>query len=205
LSALIKIFFYTMFVISLFFLQSPVFYIIPVSLMILLLFTIPFRRVTQGWLPISLLLLFTFLGNVFFHHGKVLYHAGGFIITEEGITIAATRTLRLLLMISGAKIVMATTSIESLVAALGKIFRPVERLGLPVKEFFSTMGLVMQSLPKLKKEIAVIYNKKIKEDKVSGFLNRTKIASQVFSDLFVKGLESPEKFLDDSSKRVQDG
>jgi hypothetical protein len=142
---------------------------------------------------------------VFFHHGKVLYHSGGFIITEEGITIAAMRTLRLLLMISGAKIVMATTSIESLVAALGKIFRPVERLGLPVTEFFSTMGLVMQSLPKLKKEIAGIYNKKIKEDGVSGFWDRTKIASQVFSDLFVKGLESPEKFLDDSSKRVQDG
>jgi len=194
-----------MFVISLFFLQSPVFYIIPVSLMILLFITIPFRKVKQGWFPIILLLLFTFLGNVFFHHGKVLYHTGGFIITEEGMTIAATRTLRLLLMISGAKIVMATTSIESLVAALGKIFRPVERLGLPVTEFFSTMGLVMQSLPKLKKEIAGIYNKKIKEDRVSGFWDRTKIASQVFSDLFVKGLESPEKFLDDSSKRAQDG
>jgi energy-coupling factor transport system permease protein len=127
------------------------------------------------------------------------------ILTEEGFTIAAVRTLRVFLMIIGAKIVIGTTSIESLVAAMGRMFRPLERFGLPVKEFFTTMGLVMKSLPKLTKEIAGVYREKMQEENISGFWNRIRTAAMVFSALFVQGLESPENFLNDKSERTHDG
>jgi len=205
LPAPIKILLYVLFVISLFIIKSPDILAVLTLAVSPLLLAVPFRFIRQGWVPISLLLMFTFLSNVFFHQGKVLYHSGMLILTEEGFTIAAVRTLRVFLMIMGAKIVIGTTSIESLVAAMGRIFRPLERFGLPVGEFFSTMGLVMKSLPKLTKEIAGVYREKMKEENVSGFWNRIKTAAMVFSALFVQGLESPEKFLNDKSERTHDG
>jgi len=205
LPAPIKILLYVFFVISLFIIKTPGVLAVLTLAVSPLLLAVPFRLVRQGWVPISLLLMFTFLSNVFFHQGKVLYHSGMLIITEEGFTIAAVRTLRVFLMIMGAKIVIGTTSIESLVAAMGRMFRPLERFGLPVGEFFSTMGLVMKSLPKLTKEIAGVYREKMKEENVSGFWNRIKTAAMVFSALFVQGLESPEKFLNDKSERTHDG
>jgi energy-coupling factor transport system permease protein len=205
LPAPIKIFLYVLFVISLFIIKAPGVLAVLTLAVSPLLLAVPFRFVRQGWVPISILLMFTFLSNVFFHQGKVLFHSGMLIITEEGFTIAAVRTLRVFLMIMGAKIVIGTTSIESLVAAMGRMFRPLERFGLPVGEFFSTMGLVMKSLPKLTKEIAVVYREKMKEENVSGFWNRIRTAAMVFSGLFVQGLESPEKFLNDKSENTHDG
>lgn len=203
--ATIKILLYILFVISLFIIKSPDILAVLILVISPLLLAVPFRFVRQGWVPISLLLMFTFLSNVFFHQGKVLYHSGMLILTEEGFTIAAVRTLRVFLMIMGAKIVIGTTSVESLVAAMGRMFRPLERFGLPVGEFFTTMGLVMKSLPKLTKEIAGVYREKMQEENVSGFWNRIRTAAQVFSALFVRGLESPEKFLNDKSERTHDG
>lgn len=203
--ATIKILLYVLFVISLFIIKSPDILAVLTLAVSPLLLAVPFRFVRQGWVPISLLLMFTFLSNVFFHQGKVLYHSGILILTEEGFTIAAVRTLRVFLMIIGAKIVIGTTSIESLVAAMGRMFRPLERFGLPVGEFFTTMGLVMKSLPKLTKEIAGVYREKMQEENISGFWNRIRTAAMVFSALFVRGLESPEKFLNDKSERTHDG
>ncbi len=56
-------------------------------------------------------------------------------------------------MIAGAKILTATTTTESLINAFGKILKPLERLGVPVNEFFSTMGLSIRSLPRIKDQI----------------------------------------------------
>lgn len=197
--ALIKIILYVLFVVALFVVRSPeIFALLTPALLIVLLLTVPVRLAGRGWVPISILLIFTFLSNLFFHPGKVVFHPGPLVITEEGVTAATVRTLRVLLMIMGAKIVIATTSAELLVASLGRIFRPLERFGLPVGEFFSTMGLVMKSLPKLRQEISAACRKEMENGKDEGFWNRIKTVAGVCSALFVGGLESPEKFLNDT-------
>jgi energy-coupling factor transport system permease protein len=201
----IKIVLYCSFVLSLFLIESPAVYIaLTAGVSFLLLLSIPYRTLKSGWIPISLLLTFTFIGNLFFHYGRVAADLGFLVITEEGIAAAGVRTMRLFLMIGGAKMVVATTPAEDIVAGLEKIFRPLERIGIPVAEFFSTMGLALKSLPRLGKEAAALYREKVKEGSVSGFRDRVKTISQVLSAFFIQSLRCPERFFTDESKRAKD-
>ncbi|MEW6587377.1 MAG: energy-coupling factor transporter transmembrane component T [Nitrospirota bacterium] len=200
----LKIALYCIFVLSLFLVKSPAVYIALSAGVSLLLLSIPYRTLKRGWIPICLLLTFTYLGNLFFHYGKVVADFGILVLTEEGIAAAGVRTMRLFLMIAGAKMVIATTPTEDLVAGLEKIFKPLERLGIPVAEFFSTMELALKSLPRLRKEAAGLYREKVKDGNLSGFRDRAKVVSQILSSFFIQSLHCPERFFTDESKHAKD-
>jgi energy-coupling factor transport system permease protein len=118
-------------------------------------------------------------------------------VTEEGLTAALLRTIRIFCMIAGAKILTATTGIEPLISAFAKLLKPFERLGVPVEEFFSTMGLTMKSLPRLKEQVVREYRTTVKDRKITGFRNRAKVISSFLMPLFVKSIRSPETFLNE--------
>jgi len=195
----IKIFLYTLFVICLFFIKDLTVYMIIFVGIMVLLFRIPFRSLKSGWIPISLFLLFTFMSNALFQHGRILYGSWPLVITEEGLNIASVRTMRVFFMIAGAKILTSTTEFGLLINALEKIFRPLERLGVPVHEFFSAMGLTMRSLPVLKEQMVKEYREKVKDGNIRGFLNRARAVSMFLIPLFVKSMQSPESFFDDKA------
>jgi energy-coupling factor transport system permease protein len=199
LSPELRILSYIIFIVFLFLIKNLYLYLFICIVISGLLFLIPFRHVKSGWVPISLFLVFTFLGNVLFQHGKILYHAGPLLITQEGLNMASIRTFRVFFMIAGAKILAATTKVELLVNALGKMLNPLERLGIPVGEFFSMMGLTMKTLPKLKEHIAVAYKEKVRDGNITGFLDRARVISLFLVPLFVKSMQSPEIFFKDGS------
>ena len=91
----------------------------------------------------------------------------------------------------------STTEVGLLVNALERIFGPLERLGIPVHEFFSAMGLTMRSLPALKKQMVKEYGEKVKEGNITGFLNRARAVSMFLIPLFVRSMQSPESFFED--------
>jgi energy-coupling factor transport system permease protein len=195
----IKIFLYIFFVICLFFIKDLAVYAIIFAVILLLLFRIPFRSLKSGWIPISLFLLFTFISNALFQHGRILFGSGPLVITAEGLNIASVRTLRVFFMIAGAKILTSTTEVGLLVNALERIFRPLERLGVPVHEFFSAMGLTMRYLPVLKEQMVREYREKVKDENIRGFLNRARVVSMFLIPLFVKSMQSPESFFEDEA------
>lgn len=192
----IKIILYILFLISLFLIQDITVYLGILVAVLVFLLRIPLKSLKSGWIPISLFLLFTFISNMLFQHGKILYSAGPVIITEEGLHISLIRTMRVFFMIAGAKILVSTTQIELLISAFGKLLKPLERLGIPVVEFFSTMGLTMKSLPRLKEQLAEMYREKIKEDNIRGFWARARVVSILLLPLFVKSIQSPESFFE---------
>ena len=196
----IKIISYILFIAAIFLIQDITVYLLVLLIVIIFLTRIPWKSLKRGCIPISLLILFTFMSNVLFQSGKVVYHAGPFLITEEGVDIALIRTMRLFFLIAGAKILTATTTIESLVGACGRMLRPLERFGVPVTDFFSTAGLTMKSLPRLKNYLIDTYRQKVKEDSVEGFLSRIKIVSLFLLPLIAKSLQSPEIFFKDDGK-----
>ncbi|MDP1759792.1 MAG: CbiQ family ECF transporter T component, partial [Thermodesulfovibrionales bacterium] len=110
-----KIILYIFFIIALFLVGSLSVYAFILFLILLLLIRIPFASLKSGWLPISFFLAFTFLSNVFFSHGKILYSIGAIVITEEGLRLATVRTLRIFFMVVGAKILTATTPLDVMV------------------------------------------------------------------------------------------
>jgi energy-coupling factor transport system permease protein len=195
----IKIFLYIFFVICLFFIKDLTVYAVIFIVILPLLFRIPFKSLKSGWIPISLFLLFTFVSNALFQPGRILFGSGPLVITAEGLDIASVRTLRVLFMIAGAKILTSTTEFGMLANALERIFSPLERLGVPVHEFFSAMGLTMRSLPALKEQMVREYREKVKGGDIRGFLNRARAISMFLIPLFVRSMQSPESFFDDEA------
>jgi energy-coupling factor transport system permease protein len=194
-----------LFIISLFFIKSLVVYLLILIAVSVIFFRIPFESLKKGWIPIGIFLFFTFFSNLLFQHGRILYHYGPVVVTEEGLMTAILRTARVFFMIAGAKILTATTKIESLIGALGNLFRPLERLGIPVNEFLLTMNLTMKSLPVLKDQIVKTYREKITDSNMRGFWNRARLISLFLVPLFVKSMHSPERFFEDDSKRKEKG
>jgi energy-coupling factor transport system permease protein len=200
LSPEIKIVLYIIFIFCLFLIKDVTVYLFITVAILIFLLRLPFKSLKSGWIPISLFLFFTFLSNILFQHGRILYSKGPLVITEEGLNIASLRTMRIFFMIAGAKILTATTQIELLIGAIGKILKPLERLGIPVVDFFSTMGLTMKSLPRIKDQIAETYKEKVKGEDVKGFWNRVKVISFFLMPLFIKSIQSPEIFFEDEKK-----
>jgi energy-coupling factor transport system permease protein len=176
------------------------------GVILIIILKIPFAVLKKGWLPIGLFLIFTFISNMFFSHGKILYNIGTIMITEEGIHIASIRTLRIFLMVMGAKIITATTSLDVLVESLASVLRPLEKIRLPVNELFSIMGLTLQCFPKLKDYLSENYRNYKKNNLplppftkggMVGFFKKTMIISSFLLPMFIQSMQSPEIFFRD--------
>ena len=189
-----KIILYIAFIITLFLMDSLPLYAVILFLILLLLIRIPFASIKSGWLPISFFLAFTFLSNVFFSHGKILYNLGAIVITEEGMHIAVIRTLRIFFMVAGAKILTATTPIDVMVEALRKALRPLEKTGVPVGDFFSVMGLTLKCFPRLKDYMAENYRNHKNNTESKGFWGRVNIVSSFLLPMFIQSIQNPEVF-----------
>ncbi|MGC2062938.1 MAG: energy-coupling factor transporter transmembrane component T [Thermodesulfovibrionales bacterium] len=198
----IRIILYLVFAVSLYVIKNlSVFYILS-GILIFFLLRVPFKKLKAGWVPITLFLSFTLLSNLFNHHGKVLVAMGSFFITEEGLNAAVFRTLRLFLMIGGLKVLMAGTPTGDLVSALGRLFMPLERLGLPVKDLVHTMGLTLQCFPVLKDMGSELYRKQLALHEGKGFSGRVKVITSFMVPMFVMSVRTPEIFFE---KRGEDG
>lgn len=192
----IKIVFYVLFVIALFVLNNAVIYSLIFVLLCVLSLKVSFRTLKSGWAPIGLFLIFTFISNVLNRHGKILFARGPLIITDEGLSIALLRTVRVLFMIIGAKILMSSAKPEDIIRALGRLMSPLERLGLPVADFFHTMGLTVKCFPALKDMASEIYRENIRSAEAKGFLGRARVTASFLLPMFVKSVQSPEVFFE---------
>ena len=195
----IKISLYLIFTISLFIAEDLRTYVLLLGVVGVLSLSVPFKMLRAGWIPITVFLLFTFLGNVFHRPGKILI-SSPFIVTEEGIHIAALRTLRVLLMIGGGKILMSSAKTAEIIDGFGRMMGPLQRLGLPVKDFFHTMGLTMKCFPVLKEMASETYRSNVKTATAHGFWEKAKVVSAFLMPMFVKSIQSPEVFFERAEK-----
>ena len=194
MSSELKIILYVVFIASLFLIQDLSAYILILIALSILLLRIPLASLKRGWLPISLFLVFTFMSNVFFSHGKILYNLGPIVITAEGMHIATLRTLRIFFMVAGAKILTASTPLDVLVAGLGNILKPLEKTGLPLNDFFETMGLTLKCFPKLKDYLAENYRNHKNKEENRGFFGNARVISLFLLPMFAQSIQSPEMF-----------
>lgn len=194
----IKIVLYIVFIISLFIFSGLKAYLFIFAVLCILLLNVPFKNLKSGWIPISLFLMFTFISNVINQHGEILFSSGPLVITYEGLNIAVIRTIRILLMIAGAKILIASTKTDDMVRALGRLLSPFEKLGLPVKDFFHTMGLTLKCFPILKEKASETYKESKRSGDIRGFLNRARMISMFLMPMFVRSIQSPEVFFEKS-------
>jgi len=192
----LKILLYVTFIIALFVAQDLRVYLAAGVVLGLLFTRLPLKTLKSGWLPISIFLLFTFFSNVLGRQGRIVLSFGPVILTDEGVHIAVLRTLRVFFMIGGAKVLMSSMKTEEIVNALGRIFGPFEKFGVPVSDFFHTMGLTLKCFPVLKDMASAAYRENVKTSDLRGFRARARLLATFLLPLFLKSLQSPEAFFE---------
>ena len=189
------IFLYVLFVIILFFIQGIVFHsITALTVVCSAVIVLPLKRVRGGIVPITLFLLFTFAGNLFFQPGRILYGNDLLSVTDEGLLMAAIRTLRILSMIFAAKILTGILSMDEMIHSLEAVLKPLERIGLPVKDFFCVMGLTLKAFPVLMNHLVKTYREEITNHDNHGFPRRMRHIVSFLLPVFVESIRSPEAF-----------
>jgi|MudIll2142460700_1097286.scaffolds.fasta_scaffold15833_2 energy-coupling factor transport system permease protein len=189
------IFLYVLFVTTLFFIQDIVLHgIIALTVFCIAVIVLPLKRLKGGLVPIALFLLFTFAGNLFFQPGRILYGNDLLSVTDEGLLMAAIRTLRILSMIFAAKILTGILSMDEMIHSLEAVLKPLERIGLPVKDFFCVMGLTLKAFPVLMNHLVKTYREEITNHDNHGFPRRMRHIVSFLLPVFVESIRSPEAF-----------
>ncbi len=195
MSPRLKISLYLIFIVTLLFVRGIYFHLFTAAaVFIFALVALPPDKIKGGLLPITLFLLFTFGGNLFFHSGRIIYHSDFLSVTDEGLILAGVRTLRVFSMIFAAKLLTAVLSVEDLIRSLEGILRPLERIGIPVRDFFSVMGLTLKCFPAFTTYLLREYREQKKNEEIPDFRQRIRHMVSFLMPVFVQSIRSPESF-----------
>lgn len=119
---------------------------------VLVLSRVPLGYILRGMKPILLILIFTFLLNVFMVDGRVLWRWHFLRITEEGIYTAVFMGVRLILLIISSSLLTLTTRPLALTDGLEKLMRPLNVIGVPAHEIAMMMSIALRFIPTLLEE-----------------------------------------------------
>lgn len=188
------IFLYIALSVSLFLVKSLYYQAAIATAVFLILIFMPFKKIKGGLFPIMLFLVFTFAGNIFFHSGRIIAGSGILSITDDGLLLAGIRTLRVFSMICSAKILTSRLPLNEMILAMNRILSPLERIGIPVRDFFYIMGLTVKALPVLSSHLAVSYMEDLKNKGIRGFRGRLRHLVSFIMPVFTESIKAPESF-----------
>ncbi len=152
---------------------------------------VPLSSLKRGMVPIAIFLTFTFISNVMLQEGKEMYRVLGLTVTYEGLVLGGQLTLRLIILIIGAKILTATTRAEELVEGIGELLGPIGRLTY-TKELLYTMALTLRILPIVYDEAVESY-KSIKNSDKTGFSGKIRLAAELLSTMLDRSLQKAKE------------
>ena len=114
---------------------------------------IPMRVLLKSLKPLRMILILTFLLNLFFNPGEhVLVSFWVIRITRESLLQAAFFSLRLILLVLGTSILTLTTSPVSLSDALEVLLSPLKKIHFPAHELAMMMTIALRFIPTLLEE-----------------------------------------------------
>ncbi|MBQ7455782.1 MAG: energy-coupling factor transporter transmembrane protein EcfT [Clostridia bacterium] len=129
---------------------------IPVAAFILLAAKaakLPLKLLVKGVRPLRVILLFTFVLNLFFTAGDTaLVSFWGITVTLEGLLTAIRFSLRLLFLVTGASVLTLTTPPVMLTDGLERLLSPLRRIGFPAHELAMMMSIALRFIPTLLEE-----------------------------------------------------
>ena len=143
-----------LYIISLFFFKNFIGYLIAALFLgiVIKLSKVPFKFMIRGMKTIILLLLITVIFNLFLTPGTPLVTFWKLTITEEGLKIAVTMAIRLVLLIIGSSVMTLTTTPNNLTDGLEKMLRPLKVIKVPVHEVAMMMSIALRFIPILLEE-----------------------------------------------------
>lgn len=113
---------------------------------------VPVKFIFKGLTAVFVIIIFTFVINLFMIDGRVLWHFWIFTITYEGVKRAFFMAVRLILLIIGSSLLTLCTKPIELTDGLEKLLRPFSKLGVPSHEIALMMTIALRFIPTLMEE-----------------------------------------------------
>lgn len=110
---------------------------------------IPMSYMIKGIKPLWVLILLTFLLNVFMIPGELLYSFGFLKITKEGLDQGSFMVIRLVFLVIGTSILTLATSPIQLTDGIEKLLDPFKKIGVPSHELAMMMTIALRFIPTL--------------------------------------------------------
>lgn len=150
---------------------------------------VPFKFITRGIKPIIFMLVFTAALNLLWTSGEHILVQYGFItITAEGVKKMVFMALRLVFLIIGSSLMTLTTTPNQLTDAIESLFKPLNKIKVPVHEVAMMMSIALRFIPILIEETDKIMKAQLARgaDFESGnIIQRIKSMVPIFIPLFV--------------------
>ncbi len=151
----VKIILTVAFIVAVFLVGSPLGYLPIVAYLIFVtrLAKLPGRMMVKSIKPLRILLIFTFVLNLFFGTGDTELIKWGFIrVTQEGLLNAVHFSLRLIFLVMGSSIMTLTTAPVTLTDGLERLASPLKVIRFPAHEMAMMMTIALRFIPTLAEE-----------------------------------------------------
>lgn len=113
---------------------------------------VPPKFIFRGLKVIIVIIIFTFVLNMFMMDGRVLWHWKFLTITYEGLYRAFFVALRLILLIIGTSMLTLSTKPIELTDGFEKLLSPLSKIGVPSGEIALMMSIALRFIPTLMEE-----------------------------------------------------
>lgn len=144
--------------------------------------------VLKGVKPLAFIIIFTSILNLFLTSGEIIWKLGFLKITKEGLYLAVSMSLRLILLVMGTSVLTFTTSPIALTDGIEKLLSPFSKVGLPAHEIAMMMSIALRFIPTLVEETDKIMKAQMSRgaDFESGnILSRAKAMVPILVPLFI--------------------
>lgn len=145
--------------VSVFFIRTPLQLAFgwAVALALVLASRVPAGKVLESLRPIVVVLLVLSVFNlVLVDTGEVLLALGPLSITNEGLWAAVNYSLRLVVAVIAATLILLTTTPTQLTDAFDALLSPLARLGVPAHELAMVFSLMLRFIPTIADEASSI-------------------------------------------------
>lgn len=144
-----------LYIISIFFVKNIIFYLLSaIYLAVVIKYSdIPVKLILRNLRPLKVLILITFILNLFFVSGETVLFSIGFVkITKEGLDLALHFSFRLIFLIFGSSILTLTTSPVAISDGIESFLKPLKKIKFPVHELAMMMTIALRFIPTLMEE-----------------------------------------------------
>jgi energy-coupling factor transport system permease protein len=121
-------------------------------ILVIKLSKVPFKFMIKGMKAIIFLLLFAVVFNLFLTPGEPALTLWKLTITWEGIRLAASLAIRLMMLIIGSSVMTLTTTPSNLTDGMEKLMKPLKFFKVPVHEVAMMMSIALRFIPILLEE-----------------------------------------------------
>lgn len=149
---------------------------------------VPLRYIVRGLKAIIILLMFTVLFNLFLTSGTPVFEWKFIHISKEGIELAVSMAVRLILLILGSSLMTFTTTPNQLTDGMERLLSPLKVFHVPVHEIAMMMSIALRFIPILLEEtdkIMKAQQARGADFESGGVLRRAKAMIPILVPLFI--------------------